>query len=245
MQDRYVADVGDYGKYGLLRALLRTDLSLGVIWYRTRPELHTNDGAIRSYLKKPAHFEDCDAPLFRRLCELESRRQTGVQLTTKDVESLLPSGTLFFSSILGPMRRRRRNHVGSQAQHRRLWHARAQSAVRDQQVVFLDPDNGLGPTHLDHRKAWKYALGEEISTYLARGQSVILYHHAGRQQPVSQAVPTILRRLAVPDSFAMVFRRGTVRFFLILPTPKLALTLGRRANEMLEGPWRRHFERCS
>lgn len=33
MQDRYVGDIGDFGKYGLLRALCAHDLSLGVVWY--------------------------------------------------------------------------------------------------------------------------------------------------------------------------------------------------------------------
>ena len=39
MQDRYVGDVGDFGKYGLLRSLCRGDehgaaFRLGVLWYR-------------------------------------------------------------------------------------------------------------------------------------------------------------------------------------------------------------------
>ena len=33
MQDRYVGDIGDFGKYGLLRALCGRDLYLGVVWY--------------------------------------------------------------------------------------------------------------------------------------------------------------------------------------------------------------------
>ena len=37
MQDRYAGDIGDFGKFGLLRALSSAGLSIGVNWYRTIP----------------------------------------------------------------------------------------------------------------------------------------------------------------------------------------------------------------
>ena len=51
MQDRYAGDIGDFGKYGLLRELAeprqvrvgyRHPLRLGVVWCRTRPEDNTD-----------------------------------------------------------------------------------------------------------------------------------------------------------------------------------------------------------
>jgi len=44
VQDRYAGDVGDFGKYGLLRALCKDDLSLGVVWYLVPDEEGTGDG---------------------------------------------------------------------------------------------------------------------------------------------------------------------------------------------------------
>jgi hypothetical protein len=32
MQHRYVGDVGDFGKYFLLKRLTLTDLNLGIVW---------------------------------------------------------------------------------------------------------------------------------------------------------------------------------------------------------------------
>src|SRR5829696_4979011 len=49
MQDRYVGDVGDFGKYGLLRTL-GAGLSLGVVWYLVPNESHNADGKHTSYL---------------------------------------------------------------------------------------------------------------------------------------------------------------------------------------------------
>ena len=37
MQDNYVGDIGDYGKYGLLRNVTVAGLRLAVNWYRVIP----------------------------------------------------------------------------------------------------------------------------------------------------------------------------------------------------------------
>lgn len=39
MQDNYVGDIGDYGKYGLLREVCAERLSLSVNWYRVVPKV--------------------------------------------------------------------------------------------------------------------------------------------------------------------------------------------------------------
>ena len=53
VQNRYAGDVGDYVKFGLLRALTDADdepaLSLGVMWYLTADEDHNQDGKHISY----------------------------------------------------------------------------------------------------------------------------------------------------------------------------------------------------
>ena len=56
MQDRYTGDVGDFGKYGLLRCLRGPDaapLRLGVVWYRTDSDIvdadPVNDGKHVAY----------------------------------------------------------------------------------------------------------------------------------------------------------------------------------------------------
>ena len=58
MQDRYTGDVGDFGKYGLLRWLCGQDaapLRLGVVWYRADSSIINadppNDGKHVEYLQ--------------------------------------------------------------------------------------------------------------------------------------------------------------------------------------------------
>jgi len=68
MRDRFVGDIGDFGKYGLLRALAgvqprcKPELHLGVVWYEV-------DRGIR-YFNRPDSFRDCDKPLFDELQRL-------------------------------------------------------------------------------------------------------------------------------------------------------------------------------
>ena len=58
MKNRYVGDVGDFGKYGLLRHLAGMtseddldSLKLGMVWY-LRPDDCGNDGRHTGYLKQ-------------------------------------------------------------------------------------------------------------------------------------------------------------------------------------------------
>ncbi len=56
MKNQYIADVGDYGKYGLLRFLRMQDISIGVNWYFA-PDDNSTDGRKTEYLNKPKYRE--------------------------------------------------------------------------------------------------------------------------------------------------------------------------------------------
>ncbi|MBQ4249668.1 MAG: hypothetical protein II705_06450, partial [Clostridia bacterium] len=61
MQDRYAGDVGDYGKFALLRAMEAQGLKVGVNWYlaKTLPSEIHDDGKYRI----PAQYENLDPEL--------------------------------------------------------------------------------------------------------------------------------------------------------------------------------------
>ena len=86
MQDQYVGDIGDFGKYGLLRHLtgMRDDaapgdaLRLGVVWYLFPDEApkdpnkpDNRDGSLTGYLRdrRDNHkkFRNCDTDLYDAL----------------------------------------------------------------------------------------------------------------------------------------------------------------------------------
>ena len=51
MKNQYVGDIGDFGKYSLLRAFSERGIKVGVNWYRTEDD-GSNDGKFTGYFKK-------------------------------------------------------------------------------------------------------------------------------------------------------------------------------------------------
>ena len=83
MQNRYVGDVWDFGKHGLLRYLsgetagvTEDRLRLGLIWYLSHdPKEHNGDGRHIGYLKRTARddkseYISCDPMLWEKLRDL-------------------------------------------------------------------------------------------------------------------------------------------------------------------------------
>ena len=74
-----MGDVGDFGKYGLLRALCaeeltigsRTyDLSLGVVWYLVPDEGNPGDGGHVGWMRQEPRYMPCDPELFHILLRM-------------------------------------------------------------------------------------------------------------------------------------------------------------------------------
>lgn len=51
MKNQYVGDIGDYGKYSLLRDFAEAGVKVGINWYLTEDD-GSNDGKFVDYLKK-------------------------------------------------------------------------------------------------------------------------------------------------------------------------------------------------
>jgi hypothetical protein len=114
-------------------------------------------------------------------------------------------------------------------------------------LVFIDPDNGLECASV---RAWdrlgpKYACLDEVAPLTGRGQSVIIYHHTSRQGTAQAQAVAKLRLLqkANPQSipFALLFRRGSSRAFLVIPAARHQDVLLRRVQSMLKSNWSQHF----
>ena len=105
MQDRYIGDVGDFGKYGLLRWLCRGDehgseLRLGVLWYRFDEDDSTagNDGGYIQYLSSnPPRLErslgSCDPDLFDKMLNIVNDHRS---IAAVEAQAILPAETVFF-----------------------------------------------------------------------------------------------------------------------------------------------------
>src|SRR5881397_2079383 len=167
MQDKYVGDIGDFGKYALLRFLANGDVVLGIVWYRTTAEDKSKDGMLVQYLfseKEAKSLGNCDAELFnalRRLVESKDRRVVSIR-----ERGIFPGSTVFYEEPLDfalvlPRAR---------PEARTTWCQNSLKKVDQAQLVFLDPDNGLA---LNERKKYrktgpKYVFLDELRQYLSQ-----------------------------------------------------------------------------
>jgi len=174
MQDRYVADIGDYVKLGLLRALAEGS-RLGVAWYLFPNESHNSDGKHITYLRSRELWRSHDDELFDTLSTLVTQR-------TRSISSLESSRVL--SNAIYANEPLQSDIVSSaeRAQWRKGWFDRVVTNLASCDIVFADPDNGLC---LDsrfsewQRKDWKrLPLSEAYS--LAENRTAIFYHHNSR-----------------------------------------------------------------
>ncbi len=237
MQNRYVGDIGDFGKLGLLRQLSKTGLSVGVNWYLTPDETHNGDGRHIGYLESKV-FCSCDEQLWsalgqivksgnRQVCELES---------PEILQGVFYSQMLDFTGESKEKRQLRR----------REWHNRAMQRLRGCEIVFADPDNGLiVPSAEDKPKSNKFVLPFELSEYYRAGASVIYYQHKARRPDEFYMEQN--KRLLLSEAFpgakeqGLKFKTTSQRYYFFLMQPQHADRITRCVHQMMEMPWKNHF----
>ncbi|MEN6645033.1 MAG: hypothetical protein ABFE08_21540 [Armatimonadia bacterium] len=245
MQDRYVGDIGDFGKYGLLRFMAGYGFRLGIVWYLNPDEESNSDGSLTDYFSPVRHsLRDCDPRLYDALDTLVNDRDRTVAGVRE--REILPAGTSFYESPLSfggmPV-------AGGKARQMRLarrqqWLEAALDETREADLVFLDPDNGLGgksaKPHVN--KGQKFAFVSEVGGWLERGQTVIVYHHSGRQRGgMSALAADWLARLhqetAAARGWALGYHRQTARLYFVLAHADHSPFLTAAMSQLLTGPW--------
>ena len=242
MQDRYVGDVGDYAKYGLLRALTAGSLRLGVNWYLFPDEVHNGDGRHISYLKDVA-YEALDPELHRALATLVASGARAVSRVARS--GILPSNTLNFVEPVPP---RTAGRPEATVADRLKWALAASEALLGADIVFLDPDNGIEVVSVPPTspKAGKYVLWSEIAAHWAKSRSLVVYHHLNRTKTIAAQVEDLKRSFRdklgpIPYLSTPVFRRGSCRAFCVAGQERHAAVLRGRLDALLASDWSRHY----
>ncbi len=173
MQDQYVGDVGDFVKFGLLRAI-STGKCLGVAWY-----LHSNagpDGKHTEYLMRPEEFRHLDETLFDELKKLRSTNDLSVKAIEK-------SGILENAVFAGSPLAITNVNVRERTDWRCKWFERVGDQLSDCELVFADPDNGLFPDNTfkpTRKESAKRIPLTEAMALAQKGRPAIIYHHNTR-----------------------------------------------------------------
>jgi hypothetical protein len=217
VQDRYTGDIGDYVKYGLLRAL-SPGYSLGVAWYLYPDEGHNKDGRHIDYLDAPNRWRTYDPVLFdglQDIVEIDDRRVSAIE------NSALLNGVTYHNEVLDPSKERAGVSVKA---WRQFWFERLLAKLKDCDLVFADPDNGFcGNDKFSHSrvKDWKRLPLDEAKR-ISRGRSAVFYHHNTRRPGGHKAEIEYWCECLGGDVMALRWRAYSARtFFLVNPTPVL------------------------
>lgn len=234
MQDRYAGDIGDFGKIALLRALQSQGLSVAVNWYHVKPlgVEQKADGSFKQEDGKyliPDHLQVCDERLAKSLTKIAISKNRSIKALEK--QSLIPRAKYYRDPVT--------------VEEREGWHAHALTALNGVDIVFLDPDNGMLVKSVGKRsvRSVKYTFYEEVSDYIKRGQSVLVYNHRGRK-PEGQYFRVLYHRLSgtvgVPEEelLAITFPKCSVRDYIAIPASEDHYIKIKTAMEgMVEGIW--------
>ena len=247
MQNRYVGDIGDFGKYGLLRAFFGPQqttphgqhLRLAIAWYLYPDESHTSDGKFTDY----PELRSCDPFLFDQLKRLVDTNNRNVAAVCQS--GILPEDTMYYERCLSYPHREQR--VLRQAT-RQGWLDGALEATECADVIFVDPDNGISETADRFRKNGpKYVFMDDLLCFYERGQSLIIYHHSGRRGKALEQIQHLSERLQQElglshRPMALWWRRVSARFYFIVSRPEHETALKSRLDSLFNSPWKHHFQ---
>ncbi len=233
MKNQYCGDVGDPGKFALLRSLQREfpEERIGILWYLTPDDLAgrgAKDGRFTVYPRLQA----CDPELYRALQAIARGQRNVSEYRTFGLTDGMAEHDEILNGAQHLLKMRKRA--------REEWFQRALRATADCSFVFLDPDNGIASDRVRPAQADcdKFALPSELRALHARGQTVVCYQHANRRRGgFDRHLADITAKF--PESFTIRWHTIQSRAYLVWPTGGRNLLPW--AQTLVEGPWREHF----
>jgi len=215
LQNRYVGDIGDFVKYGLIRAVSKSH-KIGIAWYLYPDENHNKDGRHIDYLDDPEKWRHLDPDLFDGIRQI-------VCSGLRDVRAIENSGLLnnaVFSSTLLSFE----GVTESRALQRTDWYQDVSSDLKDASLIFADPDNGLCEDRdylMGTKSHWKRIPISEVRS-LTLGRTGIFYHHNSRRAGGHiKEIQHWIQHLG-KDTIAIYWRRISNRtFFIVNPNKDL------------------------
>lgn len=223
MQNRYTGDIGDFGKFLLIKHLFPDEL-ITTVWYLYPDESHNTDGYHtveegNSSVYKYCHTLDPHmSQLFNSIHQQPLRR---VELF--ETYGVLSEGSYFTEGI-----------SGEGSEYRKGWLERSLDfiRIRRSRVVCLDPDNGIEPismNKLSSLKQGKYATYAEIEQFfeLEEVQYLVIYQHFHRQcshETQMHNSKSTFERLYKGRAAVTIIRHNPVqaRFYIILSKAPLS-----------------------
>ena len=173
MRDQYAGDVSDVLKFAFLRALAGKDRTLGIAWYYAPGDDGRSDGRHLEWRDETA-WRVLDEELHTGLAALPERSVAALERAM-----IWPEAALFHREPMPP-------RAGRSA-----WGIRKRSALDSADIVFLDPDNGIG------EETEKHATFSEIRLLRKPGRAIVFITFPGRSMKHDALLQQLHERLAV------------------------------------------------
>lgn len=231
MKDQYVGDIGDYGKYGLLRFLAGHGIKIGINWYRTENDGST-DGKFTTYLKNPSE-RVYDPELFEVLHKI-------ADLPDKTVKMIEQAGIIPGAEFYGELLKSSLLDANARELNRRLWFHNSTMLLKEADLIFADPDNGISYRKTARTKdSEKYILPKDVLEYYNSGKDVVFYCHKGRrkQEVWEQAKIQIREDIRDAQILAVTYHRGTQRSYIFVLHPDSYLKYEKILTDFLKSAW--------
>lgn len=223
MKNQYFGDIGDFGKYAILRYLADSGISIGINWYLTDRD-ESNDGKMTKYLvKKEADFRHLDTELFDTLKKLVIDNNQRDVIASEEFD--IVRNAVYYHDLLDissfP-------DIATKKEFRKQWHERALYALNNAELVYFDPDNGITDQNVSAKKnSVKYLLTVEAADYYYAGHNLVYYCHKGRRKSdLWEKYKGILKgskKSAIPSEaklIALTYHRGVQRSFIFAIHPE-------------------------
>ena len=238
MKNQYFGDIGDYGKYGLLKFLGERDVKIAVNWYLTKDEKNKpGDGKFTDYLEQENErkYSKYDPDLFTTLKEMVLPEPKNRDVKQFERKNAIPSAIYYH----GQLNLRDLKTAAERKAHRDEWHRKALITCEEADLVFLDPDNGLMEKPKYTKTAEKYIFPCEVAAYYKRGQNVVYYCHKGRRKPDPWESYKQYMMHCLPDAsfMGLTFHRGTQRSYIFICHPEQAEQYRSLLSEFLKTEW--------
>lgn len=153
MRNQFVADVSDLRKLAFLRSIVPDGSALGVAWYYVDDPDGSEDGKHREYKDEPK-WQALDAPLHNHLKAMREHSVAALEALP-----VWPNGTEFHRNELVP----------TACPQRDAWASTMLKRFKDCDIVFADPDKGLGPASAQH------ATQDEIELLGLKGKRPVAF----------------------------------------------------------------------
>lgn len=128
MRDQFAGDISDLRKFAFLRAVIPQNMKLGVAWYYNANHDGTAAGKHLEHITQ-TKWLSLDPIVHEALSQLKDRKVEALEQL-----QIWPNNTIFHREII------------PKGLKRSLWARQMYEAIESADVIFIDPDNGLGAT---------------------------------------------------------------------------------------------------